>query len=228
MNKTKWKNRGLTALRLLPFLLCIAFVLIYLFSGRDVSVEAILHYAPENKWLAAAFLLIIYGIKSLSIFFPIIILHIVGGFLFPPLEAIVVNTLGVIVELTIPYWVGRVSGESSAAKLLEKYPRLAEAVAYQNGNAFFLSFFLRVISCLPGDAVSMHLGAIKIPFTKYLLGSLLGIFPGIITSTLIGTSITDPTSPMFWGSIILTVAISVLSFLFYFFWRRRKKKTETK
>ena len=197
MNKIKWKNRGLTVLRLLPFLLCIAFILIYLFSGRDVSVEAILHYAPENKWLAAVFLLAIYGIKSLSVFSPIIVLHIAGGFLFPPLEAILVNTVGVIIELTIPYWVGRVSGESSATKL-------------------------------PGDAVSMHLGAIKIPFTKYLFGSLLGIFPGIITSTLIGTSITDPASPMFWVSIILTVAISICSFWFYYFWRRRKKEPEIK
>ena len=228
MNKIKWKNRGLTVLRLLPFLLCIAFILIYLFSGRDVSVEAILHYAPENKWLAAVFLLAIYGIKSLSVFSPIIVLHIAGGFLFPPLEAILVNSVGVIIELTIPYWVGRVSGESSATKLLKKYPRLAEAVAYQSGNAFFLSFFLRVISFLPGDAVSMHLGAIKIPFTKYLFGSLLGIFPGIITSTLIGTSITDPASPMFWVSIILTVAISICSFWFYYFWRRSKKVPEIK
>ena len=128
-----------TAVTSVSTLYCI--ILIYLFSGRDVSVEAILHYAPENKWLAAVFLLVIYGIKSLSVFSPIIVLHIAGGFLFPPLEAILVNTVGVIIELTIPYWVGRVSGESSATKLLKKYPRLAEAVAYQSGNAFFLSFF---------------------------------------------------------------------------------------
>lgn len=69
-------------LRTLPLILCIAFVLIYLFCGSDISAETILQYAPSNLLLAAIFLILLYGIKSLSIFFPVVILYIAGGFLF--------------------------------------------------------------------------------------------------------------------------------------------------
>ena len=155
-----------------------------------------------------------------------LVLTITGGFLFPPAAAILVNSLGVLIALALPYWVGRVSGADLAEKLVKKYPKLAEVVSFQQGNALFLSFFLRVISCLPGDAVSMYLGAGKLPFPKYLLGSFLGTFPDIIAATLIGNSITDPSSPAFWASVLLTIAISAASFLLYFFWRKKKKRQE--
>ena len=61
----------------------------------------------------------------------------------------------------------------------------------------FMSFFLRVISCLPGDTISMYFGASKMPFWTCLLGSFLGTLPGMVASTLLGMSITDPSSPMF-------------------------------
>lgn len=224
--KSPQNKKLIILLRTLPLILCIAFILIYLFCGSDISAETILQYAPSNPLLAAMFLILLYGIKSLSIFFPIMILYVAGGFLFSPLFAILINTIGVLVELTIPYWIARASGIHSSERLVKKYPKLAEIITYQHGNTLFLSFFLRIISCLPGDAVSMYLGSIKTPFVKYLVGSVLGIIPGMVTATLIGTSITDPTSPMFWISVILTAVISVTSFLIYFFWRRKKKRQE--
>ncbi|MCD8187982.1 MAG: hypothetical protein LUD57_05105 [Ruminococcus sp.] len=48
------------------------------------------------------------------------------------------------------------------------------------------------------------------------------MLPGIITATLLGTSITNPTSPMFWISISLTVGLSVSSALIYYIWRKKK------
>ncbi len=213
-----------TLLRIVPLLFCIALFVAYLLTEQDITAQSITDYAPANPWLAAAFLLLLYAVKSLSIVFPLIVLNIAGGFLFPPATAILVNVLGVLIELTIPYWVGRGSRRSTAGRLTRKYPKLLDAVSFQQGNALFLSFFLRIISCLPGDAVSMYLGAIRLPFSKYLLGSFLGTLPGTITATLIGTSVDDPSSPIFWISVVLTVTIAAVSFLAYFFVKRKKKQ----
>ena len=62
------------------------------------------------------------------------------------------------------------------------------------------------------------------PFGRYLSGSLLGTLPGIITATLIGTSVTEPSSPLFWGSILLTALLSVISFLSYVIWYKKVYK----
>lgn len=213
-------------LRALPLLLCIILITAYLLFDGEITVEAIIHYAPANLWLAAGFLWLLYAVKSLSIIFPRIILNIAGGFLFPPLIAVFVNMTGILIELTIPYGLGRISRKASAEKLIKKYPAIKDIVARQKGNALFISFFLRTISCLPGDVVSMYLGATKMPFAKYLIGSFLGTIPGMIAATLIGSSITDPTSPLFWISVTLMAAISAASFLIYYLWRQKKKLQE--
>ena len=150
--------------------------------------------------------------------------NIAGGFLFPTVIAVIVNTLGTMVELTIPYWVGRISGTAYVDRLMEKHPKIADVISKLDRKSFTMSFFLRIISCLPGDAVSMYLGVTKLPFKSYLAGSFLGTLPGILTATLLGTSVTDPTSPMFWISLSLTVGISVFSFLFYVIWQKKISK----
>lgn len=211
-------------MRLVPLLLCVAAMGIYLFSGQELTAENLQAFAPENPLLAALFLILLYACKSLTVFFPIMVLNILGGFLFEPGVAIAVNALGVLVELAIPYWMGRFSGEGFAEKLCRKQPKLEKVMAQHTGSDFFRAFFLRVISLLPGDAVSMYFGAIKMPFGICLLGSFLGTIPGTITTTLVGTSITDPTTPMFWISIGLTVILSAGSMLIYYFWKKSKKK----
>ena len=222
--KNKAKNILLTTLRVAPLAVCLVFMCVYLFSGEEITAESLQSYAPEKSLYAALFLITLYALKSLTIVFPIIVLNVLGGFLFEPIPALIINSIGVIVVLTIPYWIGRVSGTGFAAKLKEKYPKLGEIISEESDHSFFMSFFLRIISCLPGDVVSMYFGASKVPFWTCLLGGFIGTLPGVVTSTLIGTNITDPTSPMFWVSIGLTVGISVISFLIYFFWRRTKKK----
>lgn len=225
--KNKIKNILLTVLRFAPLIVCAVFMCIYLFSGEEITAESLLNFAPEEPLFAAIFLVLLYAFKSLTVFFPIIVLNVLGGFLFEPDHALIINSIGVLVELTIPYWIGRVSGAGFADKLCQKHPKLAEIIGEGGENNFFMSFFLRVISCLPGDAISMYFGARRVPFWTCLVGSFLGTLPGMIATTLLGMSITDPTSPMFWVSIGLTVGISVISFLIYFFWRRAKKKKDS-
>ncbi len=217
------KRITLTILRFAPLIICAVFMCVYLFSGKEITPESLLNFAPEEPLLAALFVVLLYAFKSLTVFFPIIILNVLGGFLFEPAHALIINSIGVLVELTVPYWIGRASGASFASKLCEKHPKLGELVGESSGNNLFMSFFLRVISCLPGDAISMYFGASKVPFWTCLIGSFLGTLPGMIASTLLGMNITDPSSPMFWVSIGLTVGISVVSFLIYFLWKKTKR-----
>ena len=222
--KNKLKSFLLGVVRFVPLAVCAIFMVIYLFGGKSFSVDDILNYTPDSKLFAALFMVAMYAFKSLTVFFPITLLNVAGGFLFTPFHAIIVNSVGVIAELTVPYWIGRVSGSNSAGRFLAKHPKLSEMMEKNANNSFFKAFFLRVIAILPGDAISMYLGATKLPFGVYLLGSFLGTFPSMVAATLVGTSITDPTSPMFWISIISTVSISLISVLIYWIWSKHRKE----
>lgn len=223
--KEKTKTVLQLILRQIPLVICAFFLCLYLFSGKEITAESLLNIAPEKPFFAALFLIFLYAFKSLTVFFPIMVLNVLGGFLFEPAYALIINAIGVIAELSVPYWVGRASGGPLADKLQNKYHKFFDSFR-DRGSDFFKAFFLRVISCLPGDAVSMYFGAVKMPFLTCLTGSFLGALPGMITATLMGMSITDPGSPMFWISIGLHVGVSALFFLVYILWKKAREKAQ--
>lgn len=216
------KSIWLTVLRFVPLLICAVCMGVYLFSGKDFSAEGLASLVPSEPFLAALFMIALYAFKSLTIVFPIAVLNVLGGFLFEPWTALLVNSLGLLAELAIPYGIGRWCGADYASRLRRKYPKLDELITSQPHNRMFMVFFLRIIACLPGDAISMYFGASRTAFLPYMLLSFLGTLPSLAAATLLGSSIADPTSPRFWIAAALTVGMSVISFAVYAVWRKTK------
>jgi len=204
--------------------LAIAVIAFFLFTDGEMSVEMLLKFTPKKPLWAAVVLLLLYALKSVTIFFPLLVLEITAGHLLPPAAALAVNILGLVIILTLPYRIGRAVGLDTVEKMISKYPKFKQLVSKQQESSFFWCFFLRAINCLPGDIVTMYLGATKTPFGKNLIGGILGILPGTIMATLMGSSIKDPASPAFWLSAILFVVLSVGSFLIYYIYQRKQKK----
>lgn len=198
-------------------------VVIFLLQA-DISAGSIRGSAPKNPFAAALFLLLLYALKSATIFFPLIVLEIGAGYCFPAPIALALNTFGMGIVLTIPYWIGHAVGIRQVNKLTARYPKWGALMEKQESHSFFLCFFLRIISCLPGDIVTMYLGATHVPYWKNLLGGSLGILPGMILATLMGANIQDPTSPAFWISAGLTVSLAILSTVLYYFYLRKQKR----
>ena len=202
----------------------ILILLVYFMVSPDISVQTLLDHTPDSPVATAAILLVLYLFKCITVFFPLVILEIAAGHLFSPWMALCINFLGLLIILTIPYWVGRAAGMDVIQKQIQKHPKFGEILDKQQDNSFFLCFFLRAISCLPGDLVTMYLGATKTPFWKNLVGGVLGVLPGMILATFLGESIQDPRSPMFWLSAGLMVILAALSALVYSLYRRRIRK----
>ena len=201
--------------------LCMAGLLIILITSPAISVQTLLDYSPKDPLLAAILILALYALKSATLFFPLIVLEITAGYLFSPWIALGINLAGMFIILTIPYLIGKARGIHRIQQLIRKYPRFQVILNKQDENSGFLCFFLRIISCLPGDVVTMYLGAVEIPFEQNLVFGLLGLLPGMVLATLIGSSIQDPSSPMFWLSAISMGVIAVLSLLLYYLYQKK-------
>lgn len=224
----KDENRSnlLKVLRFIILAVCVLIILVWLIVNPDVSVQTLLDHTPQNPVAAAVVILLLYAFKSITVFFPLIVLEITTGYIFPSWEAVLINFAGILIVLTVPYGIGRTAGMDTIQKQIQKRPKFEEILKMQKCNSFFLCFFLRIISCLPGDIVTMYLGATKTPFWKNLVAGTLGILPGMLLATLLGRSIQDPKSPIFWLSAGLTVILAALSVLVYYLYRRRMKKKE--
>ena len=97
-------------LRLILPAVCILALAAYFVISPDISVQTLLNHTPKNPAAAAAVILMLYIFKSITVFFPLIILEIAAGHLFSPWMALLINFMGVLTILTVPYWIGRAAG----------------------------------------------------------------------------------------------------------------------
>lgn len=164
---------------------------------RFLTAEAIAAWTPGQAWLAAAVLLALYAAKGLTAALPLTALEAAAGLLFPFPAALAANLCGVAAAQAGPYLLGRrQSGALSA--LTARHPCLAALETGRTpGRQVFL---LRLAGVLPGDLVSLWLGAAGTPWRAYFAGGLLGSFPRILAATVLGAALWDLGGRRFWLS----------------------------
>lgn len=191
-----------------------------------ISPDKITEYTQKNPLPAALLFLLLYAIKSATVVFPLLVLQAAVGFLYPLPGALAINFAGMLVILTVPYWIGRRRGAKYVDWALARYPKLGFLAEKQRDHSFFLCFFLRVIGELPCDAITMYLGAAGISFWQNLVGGSFGILPGMVLATVMGTSLEDPSSPAFWISALLSVGLAGISAAVYFLYMKHQRRKE--
>ena len=205
---------------LLPLLLfCAGIALCWPFR-HSLTAQAIASRSPEQAALAAAFLLVLYAVKSLSICIPLSVLAAAGGLLFPLPLALGINAAGLAITHTIPFFLGRRQQDGLEA-LAAKYPRIARFCRPPETGQWPFVFLLRLAGAPPGDVVSLYLGAAGIPYRTYLSAGLLGTFPRVAASTVLGTALWNIGSVRFWLSLGAGAVMTALSAVLWYFWRIR-------
>lgn len=204
---------------------CVVLLLCLLYRDR-FTVDGVLSSAPQNAVPAAVFMLLLFALKSISVFVFSGILFAANGILFPLPAAILLNILGAGIMVSLPYWLGRKLGKDAADGILEKYPKAAALRRMRTGRELPLSFITRAINILPSDILSLYMGATGINYPRYLTGSLLGMALSLVTFPIMGMNITEPASPWFWASIVIQVLVSVFFIGGYWLCSRKKRREE--
>ncbi len=224
MHEKKASSLIKRVVQIAPLVMIGVCVLLYFRFFRGVTIEDILEFTPENLWLAALVMIGLFALKSLSMFFPMLILIAASGSIFPSyLSALAVNSVGVAVMLLIPYAIGRFAEREFVEGLISKNKNADKLREIKSENELFIAYFLRVINILPCDLVSMFLGSTGFGLVKYLAGSFAGVLPGMIATTIIGANMNDPTSPAFWIAVAAEVVFAAASTLAYCFYKKKNK-----
>ena len=111
-------------LKALPIIIMCIIAVTLVVTNRNMTVKELLDYTPENKVMAAFFLVTLYALKSFTIVLPIDVLSAAGGIMFSGFWGSAVNLIGVGVSITVSYWIGRFSGSDLSRKLANKYPKI--------------------------------------------------------------------------------------------------------
>ena len=205
---------------------CLIGLILYKSNG-NLTVEQLVNYRPKNPVVAALAMLGLFLLKSVDFIMYSGVLYAASGILFPLPAAIALNIVGAAIMVTPVYFIGRSLGAPVLEALKRQYPKLNDFVSQPIGGELMLSLLLRSVG-LSLHVGSLYLGAAQARFDRYLLGSVLGLLPMIITDTVMGTSVHDPKSPAFVIALAAKLSISALSLLIALILRKRGRQKTAK
>ena len=183
----------------------------------NITAESIIAFTPKNKFAAAAVLMLLFALKSLSVIVNSGILFAALGLMFELPAALALSYLGAVICATLPYLIGRTLGSHYVVKLEKKYPKLELVKNIRIKNSFLFVIVIRFIGLIPFDVGSLYLGTVGTPYKSYLPGCIIGMSSFLLPMTILGSSLEDPTSPAFIISISFYVFMTVVGSLIIFF-----------
>jgi len=197
-------------------------ILILLITPR-LTLENIMNHEPVSLPLTMLAFFIIYAIKPIIMIIPVNMLYITAGLIFPAGWSILITYLCLAAALSVGYINGKKLGQNKVNEVLDKNKKAAVFLDNQKNNLLSMCFIVRLLP-FPKDLFSMFFGAVGMPFYKYLVISLIGISPVMISTVLAGAYISTPLSPEFLVPFGASLAIILVLFIIYRVLNKRKHK----
>lgn len=178
-----------------------------------VLQDKVLELRAVGTWLLVAAVLALYALKCVVPLYPISFLCVLTSAIGLPMPvSLTVNVLGIVVLISLRYAWGRRRGGGGWRKLLSLNRNVRTFLEREGGKAKpWLLFFFRVTPNFPVNGVSQVYGSMRFAYADFMLISLLGFAPKLISSILLGQSWHNPLSNAFLIPLIIALALSGLS-----------------
>lgn len=202
-------------LRIAPLVLVGALITWFVVKNGPSTISVLVERSADKPWITAFAFMALFLLKSVSFGLPFALLYIGVGSVYPLTWALLVNIAGIVVNMQIPYFLGRHMGDAYVQRLLAKYPALQRFESFSKHSSLLFSFTTKFIGKIPHEITNALLGALKIPYPSYIIGSILGLAPTMVATTIVGNNLTDPGSPMFIISLVAIIVLIAISFILF-------------
>lgn len=184
-----------------------------------VNVDKLVGFAVEFKQARSAPLLTL-GVFLVSglVAFPLTVLIVVCVLVFGPWQGFLYSMLGALLSAMSTYGLGHLLGRNTVRRFAGK--KLHELNRRLARRGLMTIIVVRIIPFAPFSVINMIAGASKIRFRDFVIGSAVGMLPGIIGVSLftdrLAATIQEPDLPAF---AILVAVVGVIIVSGWTFWR---------
>lgn len=154
----------------------------FIAPDRLVSIVREMSAVHQSPWLLP--LIALLYIIALLLMFPLTVLVVVTALLFGPWWGLLYATVGTLCSSAVSFWVGRVLGEAPLARYSGAY--LQSLSRYMSARSMRAMIIINLLPLAPFTFTNLMAGAFALPFPRYLLGSAIGIIPGLAVVTVLG------------------------------------------
>jgi uncharacterized membrane protein YdjX (TVP38/TMEM64 family)/phosphatidylserine/phosphatidylglycerophosphate/cardiolipin synthase-like enzyme len=121
------------------------------------------------------------------ILFPITILMLATIFVYGPVYGFIYSLIGSVAAAAFTYWLGTVLARNRVRELAgNKLNRISSLIAKKG---LLTVIFARMLPIAPFSIINVVAGASHIRFVDFILGTAIGMLPGLIGMTLFGNSL---------------------------------------
>lgn len=176
-------------------------------SAQEAALQ-VRDFLAESGWGPLLYV-ILYTLRPL-IFFPATIMTAMSGYLYGPLLGTGYALIGGNLSGTLAYFVGRFfGGDLFDEDDTEASGFMARHAANLRRNGFEAVLVMRLIY-LPYDLVNYLCGFVRVPWLQYATATLLGVLPGALTFTLLGSVFTSESTSQRWWLAGFSLAMLLL------------------
>lgn len=218
---------------LFKILLIVGIVIFVIADYHNLSNLNIRELLTREHTLVGSGLMVlaIYFVKGIVMVIPAAVVYISVGMAFEPWVAVLLNTLGMIVELLASYFLGKFLSIDYIDNMINEQRNGSKIMKKIQDNSRLAMFTLRFVPIFPVDIISLFYGSIKYPFWKYMGWSMLGIMPRVILFTLLGKKIydwfPDLSAKVIIYIILIILVISLAAGLITHFRKKNKARAKT-
>lgn len=204
--------------------ICIVGFLIFLSFNEDFSIADFLELTRGHPVITSVAVIVAFIIKGFVIFVPYAVIAISTMALLDFPAALFTVIVGTIVNLSVPYWTGRLTKDDWIQKILDRIPK-ARPYYEMTDNLFLLSFTLRAMN-LSNECLGLLFGSAGLKYIPYMIANMIAIMPSAISYIILGKDmnlIESMRSPIFWAAIVVDCIMVAVMTLYF---KRKKKKME--
>lgn len=210
------KNEKYIRVLRIAALLILLGIVIYAFvqfkkNPELATPENIVKLVSPDPVIAVMEFILLYMLKGISFVFPSTALNIASGMIFDFPFSILVSCLGIFVEFSSLYILGRIFGKESAEQFRKKYKMIEKIDSFQTKNSFLTSFIIRIIGLVSYDVGSIYLGASGVGYVSFVTGSMLGAILNIFIDNLFGKYVFNPLNWQLWAVVGIRIAIIIVA-----------------
>lgn len=181
--------------------------------------------SASSIYIAAAIILGVYFVKAVLLVLPASLIYISVGLALDWKTAVLVNMLGIVIEVTTTYFLGKFLGKEAVEKKLKGTKGGERLLGMRDKNKNTATFIIRFVPVFPIDFSSLFMGAFDFKFLPYFVCSVLGLAPRVIGFTILGDGLYDVLKIIPPKYIAIAAAVAVPVVIAVILIKRKKKQT---
>lgn len=186
-----------------------------------------------NKVYIIFTIMFLFAFKAFIPLYPLSLVCAATGAVFPVYFAVPINIVGMTLHYTLKYVFGKRLGPGGVNIILQRSETIRMIMKTDDAGNPWLLVILRLIPFFPVNPVSQLYGSLGFKYWKFLLLSLLGYSPLLLSYTIVGRNVYNPLSAGFLiPLIVLAVLGAIVSYairvLLFYSAKRRKNNVKNK